>query len=210
MVGTAVIGLTLCENLDKRGFECVAPSMPGQDASPDATVGFGMEEAQMVVDTVKWVRQQYKASPKIVLYGLSMGGAAVWLASEMDPSVDAVVSEGAYAKFDEAMNNWLNKQLPGSSVYLKPMIWIASAEANINPSNIIPEAAAAKWRKPALIVQGGRDKLIPMDHAERLAKAANCPLWIVPGAAHAECYSVAGGEFLDRLTALANMLTKVK
>jgi len=71
--------------LPARGFECVAPSMPGQDASPDSTVGFGQKEAAMVLDTVKWVRKQYKTPPKIILYGLSMGGAAVGLPRRRTP-----------------------------------------------------------------------------------------------------------------------------
>src|SRR5471030_2753965 len=94
-------------DLKAKGFESVAPSMPGQDASPDETVGFGPSEAKVVLDTVKWVRGQYKMPPKIVLWGVSMGGAAVWLASEQDPTVDAVISEGAYSRFDEAMVSML-------------------------------------------------------------------------------------------------------
>lgn len=189
--------------LSKRGYECVAPSMPGQDASPDDSVGFGIKEAAMVVDAVKWARSQYKKPPKVILWGLSMGGAAVWLASEKDPTVDAVVSEGAYSQFDEAMNNWLNRKLPGSSFYLRPMIWLASWEAGIDPAKIIPRNSAAKWTKPGLVVQGAEDKLIPIHQAEDLSAAARCPLWLVPGAAHAECFPVAEKEFLDRLTALA-------
>ena len=192
--------------LPKRGFECVAASMPGQDASPDSTVGFGVKEATMVLDTVKWVRAQYKKPPKIILYGLSMGGAAVWLASEQDPTVDAVVSEGAYSRFDEAMYNWLDRKLPYSSITLRPMIWMAAAEAHLNPAKILPLTAAAKWKKPALVVQGDKDILIPMHQAHELAEAANCPLWVVHNAAHAECYSVEKDEFLTRLTDLAHKL----
>ncbi len=44
-----------------------------------------------------------------------MGGAAVWLASQKDPSINAVVSEGSYSRFDEVMSHWLNSKLPGSS-----------------------------------------------------------------------------------------------
>ena len=192
--------------LPRLGYECVAPSMPGQDASPDATVGFGVKEATMVLDTVKWVRSQYKKPPKIVLWGLSMGGAAVWLASEQDPTVDAVVSEGAYSRFDEAMNNWLNRKIPGASVFLRPMILMASAEAKLDPAKIVPLHSAEKWKKPALVVQGADDKLIPRHQAEELSQAANCALWLVPGAAHAECYTVARKEFLERVVKLTKEL----
>jgi len=192
--------------LMKRGFESVAPSMPGQDASPDDTVGFGVKEAVMIIDTVKWVRRQYKKPPKIVLWGVSMGGAAAWLASEQDPTVDAVVTEGAYSRFDEAMNRMLNERTPGASIFLLPMVWLASFEAKIDPSSIIPLNSAAKWKKSALVIQGAEDKLIPMKHAEQLASAAHCPLWVVPYAPHAQCFDVARKEYLDRLTALAKKL----
>lgn len=194
------------KELQDRGFEAVAPSMPGQDASPDDSIGFGPKEATMVIDTIAWVRKQYAKPPKIVLWGISMGGAAVWLASERDPTVDAVITEGAYGRFEPAMNNWLNQKLPGAAIYLKPMVWIAAAEAHIDPAIILPVNAAAKWRKPALVVQGADDKLIPMVQAKELAAAAQCPLWIVPGAKHAECWDKAEKEFLSKVTDLANRL----
>jgi len=192
--------------LPKLGFECVAPCMPGQDASPENSVGFGYPEARTITDTVKWVRARYKKPPKIVLLGLSMGGAASWLASEEDPTVDAVITEGSYARFDETMNYWLNRTLPGASVYLRPMIWIASAMAHVDPSTVNPVNSASKWTKPALVIQGSDDKLITISHAERLAKAANCPLWIVPNAEHAQCYGVARTEYLKRIAAIASRL----
>jgi len=117
-----------------------------------------------------------------------------------------VISEGAYGRFEEVMDISLDSLIPGTNVFLRPMVWLASAEAHINPSAIVPLNSAAKWKKPALVVQGEKDKLIPLHQAKELAAAANCSLWIVPGAAHAECFSVARKEFLDRLTALAHSL----
>ncbi len=167
----------LLQELPKRGFDAVAPCMPGQDASPDRTVGFGVKEARVVVDTVKWVRSQYKGTPpKIVLLGLSMGGASVWLASAIDPSVDGVVSEGAYANFEQAMNTWFDRKAPGASVYLKPVVWFASSLSGIKPGSVLPVESAALWKgKPALVVQGAEDHLIVRSHADRLSVAAGCP-----------------------------------
>ncbi len=202
--GTRESFTDLTRKLPKMGFECVVPCMPGQEASKESSVEFGYAEARTIIDSVKWVRSQYKKQPKIVLYGVSMGGAATWLASEMDPSVDAVITEGAYAQFDKAMDNWLNQKLPGSSFYLKPMVWIASAMDHIDPSKIVPSDSAAKWRKPALVIQGSEDKLIPMWNATKLSDAAKCPIWVVPGAVHAHCYETAMKEYLNRLADVAN------
>ena len=49
----------LMQQLAEKGYHAVAPAMPGQEASPDPTVGFGVKEAQVLVDTVRWVREQY-------------------------------------------------------------------------------------------------------------------------------------------------------
>ena len=59
-----------------------------------------------------------------------------------------------------------------------------------------------------LYASGGNDNLITLDQAKRLSSAAACPLWVVPGAGHAECYGVARAEFLNRLTDIANNLEK--
>ena len=193
-------------DLTELGYEAVAPSMPGQDDSPDPKVGFGVREAQCVLDTVHWVRSHYKSPPKIVLLGVSMGGAAVWLASEKDPSVDAIISEGAYSRFDEVMSHWLNSKLHGSSFYLRPMIWLASADAGVTPSTILPVRAAEKWHKPALIIQAGNDKLIPLHQAQELATASKAPLWIVDGVVHANCYDASHDEYMKRIAQIAKSL----
>jgi len=97
------------------------------------------------------------------------------------------------------VNFWLNHRAPGSSIYLKPMVWMASALDGINPSMIRPEDSAAKWKKLALVIQASNDRTIPLAHAQRLSKAAHCPLWIVQGAKHAQCYEFAHDEYARKV-----------
>ena len=74
----------------------------------------------------------------------------------------------------------------------------------IDPASIRPIDAAAKWKgKPALVIHGDGDKLIPRGNADRLAQAAGAPLWIVPHCGHAEASSEAREEYIERLEALA-------
>lgn len=194
----------LMTDLRARGYDSIAPAMPGQDASPDKAVGFGIKEARVTVDTVHWVRTHSASKPKIVLLGVSMGGAACWLASEQDPTVDAVVTEGAYARFDEAMKHWFERKAPGSSFYLRPVIWIASWMSGGSPSSVVPVNSAAKWHgRRALVIQGEADTLIGMSHAERLAQAAGCELWRVPRAQHSHCYECATQTYVEKLVAMA-------
>lgn len=175
---------TLLPAMLKEGYGAVVPCMNGQDASPDKTVGFGPKEAQTIVDTVNWLRRERADRPKIILLGISMGGAACWLASEKDASVDAVISEGAYADFESAMRGWLAR-IPASWL-LGPAVWIATSKTGIDPKKIRPVDAAAKWHgRPALVIQAGDDQLMPLRHAQELSAASGAPLWVVPGASHA-------------------------
>lgn len=196
----------LMPKLAARGIDAVAPAMPGQDASPQPQVGFGYKEADQMVAAANWARQK-APSAKIIYAGVSMGGAAAWIASEKDPTAAGVVSEGAYARFDEAMYHWFERKAPGASYYLRPVIWIASAIAGLNPSDVVPLKSAEKWKgRPALIIQAGDDQLILRSHADRLAAASGAPMWLVPGAQHAQCYEVKGAEYVDRLVKFAEQV----
>lgn len=190
---------TLMPALARRGYGAVALSMNGQDESPDKTVGFGPKEARTIIDCVNWIRTERGDRPRIILFGISMGGAACWLASELDPSVDAIVTEGAFANFLKAREDWLNRA-PGGSIYLAPAVWLAESRAGLNPGSIMPVEAARKWRgRPALLVQAENDRTVPRHHAIELQEASGAPLWIVPGAKHAHCSTVDLDGYLKRL-----------
>ena len=189
----------------KEGWSAVAPCMPGQDASPAPSVGFGKLEAQTVLDAVRWVRKVAPRS-KIVLMGISLGAAACWMASESDPSVDAVVSDASFAQFDEAMDAFLDLKIPLGHVLFRPVVWFARAMSGIEPSSIRPVDAAQKWRKPSLVIQGAADTLVAKGHPERLVAASGAEFWSVPGAHHAECYETDRVGYLQHLRELVRKI----
>lgn len=198
--------LELMPLLEAKGIDSVAPSMPGQDASPEPQVGFGFKEADTMVAVANWVRSK-SPGVKIIYAGASMGGAAAWLASEKDPTAVGVISDGAYARFDETMYHWFERKAFGASYFLRPVIWMASAMSGLNPGDVNPMNSAAKWKgKPALVIQAGEDHLILRSHADRLVAASGAELWVVPDAEHVECFSVAKKEYVDRLAKFADRL----
>jgi pimeloyl-ACP methyl ester carboxylesterase len=178
--------------------------MPGQDLSPDKTVGFGPKEAQVLLDAARWAKGRYKEPPKVVVVGLSLGGGSAWLASELAPDeVDAVVTDAGFARFNDAMQQFFEANARGSSVYLRPVVWIAMARSGLEPGEVLPERAAEKWRgRPALAIHGQADRLFPPRFSEQLAEAAGCDLWLVPNAGHPDCYWTAPEEYARRLTEL--------
>lgn len=257
------------EDLEAKGFEVVAPEMPGHGSNPDGTVGFGLKEARCVVATARWVRSRFASElseegqiaeskgpsegmkrlrdegqgtpspthpitdspthplshsptprfpvspshpgapsspkePRIVLVGVSMGGAACWIASGLEPDwFQAVVTEGAFARLDWASDRWFAMLLPAGHVILRPVRWFAEAMSGVRTSSIAPVTDAAKWRgRPALIIQCEFDSLIEARHAEALAQATAAPVWTVPATGHAQGYSAAPQDYLKRLIAL--------
>lgn len=205
--GTRSSWSDVMKHLHAAGFDCVAPAMPAQDASPDRSVGFGKKEAKVIADTVTWARKQYAKPPKVILMGVSMGGAASWLATDLVPDVDGVVTEGAYARFDESMNQFFDRMGSGVNTALKPVVWIARGLSKVDPSSIVPLDSATRWKgRPALVIQAENDTLILRSHAERLAKASGAELWIVKNATHASCSEVEPQEYVARLVKFANGL----
>ncbi len=206
--GTRATWNGLLKDLQKAGIDAVAPAMPGQDSNPDPTVGFGRKEARTILDCAAWARSQ--GAKKVVGLGISLGGGATWLASEEEPKAfDGVISDASFAQFDEAMNRLFSYRLPfpGGATLLRPVVWFARAMSGIDPTKIRPVDAAAKWRGcPALVIQGDADEFIVPSNGRRLADAAGCPLWLVPGANHAEDYPTDPEGYARRVVGFAQDL----
>lgn len=207
--GTRATWDGVVRDLARAGYEAVVPALPGQDASPDPSVGFGFKEADVVADAVRWARGRYPASrpPHVILLGVSLGGSACWLASQRIPDqVDAVITEGAFSRFDKTVDYWFDHILPFGSTLFHPVVLMASAMGGIDASAIRPVDAAAKWKKPALVVEGGLDVTVPRPNADELSTAAHCPLWIVPNAIHARCYAADRKAYMAHVLAVAKQL----
>lgn len=192
-------------DLAKLGYESVIPAMPGHDTNPDPTSGFGVKEADVLVRTVVWARRQSPGA-KVIFVGVSLGGAACWLASE-SVSVNGIVCESSFPTLNEATSRSLGGVIPGGDYLFAPVRFFAAKLADLDPSTINPIDSARKWKgKPSLVIWDGADRLFPKSFSDRLCSAAGCPYWEIKGAAHSYGYVVAGKEFCARLVAMAKSI----
>ncbi|MHB8637472.1 MAG: alpha/beta hydrolase [Fimbriimonadaceae bacterium] len=197
----------LSHDLMQKGFAAVTPCMPGQDASPEKTIGFGRAEARTLEDTVAWVRANRKDQPKVVLLGVSMGGAACWLTVGQEPAVDAIVTESAYVELAPTVEQFFNRTLPGGSFLFRPVVWIAQWRSGLRVGDINPVQSAAAWRgRPALVIQAADDDLVNPKQGEQLAEATGAQYWLVAGAKHAGCYDVDPKAYVARLATFVRAL----
>jgi pimeloyl-ACP methyl ester carboxylesterase len=176
----------LGQKLQDDGYGVVIPPMPGQGTSPLKSVGFGVTEAQVVRETIDKIKAKH-----IILMGCSMGGAAVWLASD-HPRVDAVITEGAYGRLEPVTRYWFERKSKGGAIIFRPVIWMASWRIGKSPSAVNPVETAAKFKKPALVIQCSGDNLIPMEQAKELAQVSGAEYWEIPDLKHAHGQDVGG------------------
>lgn len=198
----------VAQGLAKEGQEVIVPVLRAHETSPIGGCTFGKKEATDILAAVRWARERYNKPANVVLVGKSMGGSAVWYASAIDPSVDAVVSDAAFARFDEAGRSWLKGMFWGANILFRPVYWIADKFYHVKAEEINPVEEAKNWRgRPALVIHGEKDPLLDLSHATRLAEAAACPLWVVKGAKHEDCSMVNLNLYVQKLLEIA---TKAK
>lgn len=191
------LGNKLCE----RGNEVVLTEFPGHGDSPDSVSGFGPHESKIIASATRWARSRYAIPPRVVLVGVSMGGAACWLASADHPELyDAVVTEGAFARLDETVDHWFGSRLTGGEYVFRPVKWFAARMAGVDPLTVNPVEAARRWKgRPALVIHCEKDALMDRSNAERLAEASGAQLWEIPKAEHAQGVILREEEYLHRL-----------
>ncbi|MFQ3587486.1 MAG: alpha/beta fold hydrolase [Fimbriimonadaceae bacterium] len=187
------------------GFEVLVPEMPGHGVNPDPVCGFGPKESRIAVALARAAREASGEGVRIVGVGLSLGGAALWLAGRDDPEAfDAIVSEGSFAELQPTVDRWFSRAVPGMHVAMRPVQWFAQMRTGVHPSQVRPVEAARAWRgRPALVIHAAEDRLAPEDDARRLAEAAQAELWVVPGAGHAHAWGADPQGYLTRLASLA-------
>lgn len=191
--------------LGQDGYAIFVPSFPGHDSHPDPVTGFGLKERDIIGEVASLARTRY---PKhaIVVVGISMGGAAAWLASEKFPDrIDAIATEGAFTRMNDATNCYFDRALPGGRYLLAPVRWIAQSKSGVDPMSINPVESAMKWRgKPALVMHGALDQVFPVAFAQELGQATGTEPWIIPGAGHAYGFATDPTGYIARLEALAS------
>lgn len=130
---------------------------------------------------------------KIILHGVSMGGATVLMTSgeNLPPNVKLIVSDCAYTSVKDILSYQMRRmyKLPPF-----PLIQITSLICKLRAGYSFEEASALsqvqKSKVPILFIHGSEDKFVPTEMAYKLYEAANCKkhLFIVENASHGNAY----------------------
>lgn len=145
----------------------------GDSAGSSTTVG--ATETEDLLAAVRLLRS--RGMKKIGVYGFSLGGSVALMTLPRTKDIDAVVSEGAYAKLC-----LIAEQLYRPVGFLKgPLAWLtcqyAKVAIGIDPFKVNPTDAVAGSDKPILLFHADDDEVVPFYHALLLQEAMkNDPL----------------------------------
>ena len=162
--------------------------------SQGRTITFGIKERYDLVCWVNYSLERFGPDTKILLYGVSMGGATVLMASGMNlpDNVKGIVADSPYsAPLDIILEVGRQKKYPVKLI--KPFIILG---AKIYGGFDVTEATGAEAVKhskiPIMIIHGEDDTFVPPNMSQQMqhSNPEMIRLHVFPGAYHVLSYMV--------------------
>lgn len=181
-----------------KGWNVLLPDQRGHGGSQGNYVGWGFDER---LDLVAWINYIVRRDPEaeIVLHGVSMGAAAVLMATggPLQEQVKAAVSDCCYTTIEQAMKHTLDRRMRKKLSIPAPIPFHALfsslrsttlRRAGYDLRDVAPVEAVTRSVTPTLFIHGVCDTVVPPAMMGKLYQAARCPkqfLW-VQDAGHTE------------------------
>ncbi len=161
--------------------------------SQGRTISFGIKERMDVLTWVDWAINRFGETQKIMLYGISMGGATVLMASNLPlpENVKGIVADCPYSSAKDIICSVARK-----TGYPPKLTWPfvklgAKIFGSFDPCEITAAKAVEDTKVPVLIIHGDGDTFVPCsmsditDHNPDKVRRIT-----VPGADHGISYLV--------------------
>ena len=179
-------------------------------SSQGKTIGFGITEQHDVLTWIRYALTRFGPDLKILLYGISMGGATVLMASSLPLpfNVKGIVADCPYSSPKDIILS-VGKKLGYPSKLIWPfVIFGAKVFGGFDIRQTTAEKAVRSAQIPILIIHGQDDTFVPCDMSRGIADA-NPDLVqrsIIPGADHGisylvdtKAYKAIVSDFMDRI-----------
>jgi pimeloyl-ACP methyl ester carboxylesterase len=177
--GNRAAGTEVAARLVPLGFEVVAFDSRGHGESGGEVCTYGYHEKR----DLSRVLDRLGAS-RVILVGVSLGGAVALQEAADDPRVVGVVSAAAFTD----LATFARDRVAGfaSEAQYREALVLAERAGRFEVAAVSPVLAAARLRVPVLLVHGEDDHVTSLDHARRLFAALAGPkrLRVVPGGNH--------------------------
>lgn len=186
------------------GFNVLLPDDRAHGESAGKYISFGWLDRLDYQEWLKRLINRLGDQVKIVLFGVSMGGATVEMMSGEDlPSqVKCIIADCGYSSIKEELAYLLKKQyhLPEYPIY--PLVsTISRHRLGFYLGDVSSKEQLAKNKLPIFFIHGEKDDYVPSYMALENYQATSAPkdLWLVENATHAESFWINPAVYRQRV-----------
>lgn len=178
----------------RQGVDCLIVDNRSHGNSEGEYIGFGILDRYDLLEWIKYVNKRFDGKKKIILYGVSMGGATVLMTTgfkEISGSVKAVIADCAFTSPYDVFAHILKRDYHMAKFPVMNINnMICRKRAGYGFSDYSTLTAVKETDIPILFIHGEKDDFVPTWMSEKNYEACNSPkeLLIVPNAAHAASY----------------------
>lgn len=194
------------------GYNVLMPDARAQGQSQGKYVGYGWPEKY---DVRKWIKKDLAkngSNQKIVVFGVSMGGATTMMASglKMPKQVKAYIEDCGYTSVKDEFLHEAKDLYNMPSAVASSAVTLLSGVSKAKLGFFLGDASSVKQLRknklPMFFIHGGQDEFVPTKmvyqnyHATRGAKE----LWVAKKAAHARSFETYPQEYKLKISQFLN------
>jgi len=189
--------------LHAAGFDVLMFDWRGRGRSQGRYASMGTLERLDLLAAVDFARS--RGAGRVGVLGFSMGGAVALSTAASCPGIDAVCSDGGYARIDSAVTCGLRERgvsEPLATIVGSAIVTVAGLRLGVD----LRQANPLRWAggiapRPVLFIHGERDPLVPIAEVEAMLARCGEPkeLWRVREAGHRDIHERQPEEYRRRV-----------
>jgi dipeptidyl aminopeptidase/acylaminoacyl peptidase len=193
--------LDIARELVDAGYNVLMFDLRGHGQSEGKHISLGYYEQRDLLGAIDYVKQ--RGMSKICVIGFSMGAATALMTAASCKEIDAIVADSSFAYLADIVEPQFSKRSSLPKFFIPLILLVAKKVHGIDLSMPKPVDAIRQFTKPpVLIIHGGQDNTVSVEHASILARASRNPdtrLWIVPEAEHVGSYRARPKEYITQV-----------
>ena len=192
------------------GFNVILPCERAHYKSEGKYLTMGAKERYDVLSWTRYIVDRFGEDTKILIQGISMGGATVCLASNLDlpKQVIGIISDCAYSSIKDQMVYTMKHNFKIPTWPLVNIIGMhVKMKVGVDFNAESPLDAVKESKVPIFFAHGEKDEMVPSKFVNELYEACGNKkkLYVVEGANHAEAGPTNLDNYFNEITKFFNI-----